>query len=203
MARGWRVRPGYTYVVRLGDMQQAWDRVEQNLRRLVNRCGRDGIRFTDDDDVDGFLLLHGAMSERKGTSRYLGDAEFRRYFATLREQNLCRLFQARLPDGRAISSQLVLLGNHPVSHSVAAAADPAFLNTGATAFLRWKVFETLSSLGYAANDLTDAALNPVTHFKSQLGGDLELCLVLENPEAPRTWPQRIRSAAGGLLRGRR
>ena len=85
----------------------------------------------------------------------------------------------------------------------AAAADPAFLNTGATAFLRWKVFETLSSLGYAANDLTDAALNPVTHFKSQLGGDLELCLVLENPEAPRTWPQRIRSAAGGLLRGRR
>ena len=50
-------------------------------------------------------------------------------------------------------------------------------------------------MGYVANDLTDAALNPVAHFKSQLGGDLELCLILEKPGPARTLPQRILWAA--------
>ena len=46
-----------------------------------------------------------------------------------------------------------------------------------------RVFEALSALGYAANDLTDAALSPVTRFKSQLGGDLHLSLLLEGPRS--------------------
>jgi len=37
----------------------------------------------------------------------------------------------------------------------------------------------LAALGYDGIDLTDAALNPVTHFKSQLGGELVLNLVVE------------------------
>jgi hypothetical protein len=40
-------------------------------------------------------------------------------------------------------------------------------------------------LGYAANDLTDAELNPVTHFKSQLGGNLETSLVLSGRDSGR------------------
>jgi hypothetical protein len=71
---------------------------------------------------------------------------------------------------------------------------------GATAFLRWKVFEVLSGLGYAANDLTDAALNSVAHFKSQLGGTLEMCLILEKPPRPAaSWPHRIRSVIAARL----
>ena len=37
-------------------------------------------------------------------------------------------------------------------------------------------FESLAQAGYAANDLTDASLNPVTRFKSQLGGELRATL---------------------------
>jgi hypothetical protein len=47
-----------------------------------------------------------------------------------------------------------------------------------------------------AADLTDAALNPVTHFKSQLGGDLEMTLLLD---APRSLAYRIGSGAKALL----
>ena len=43
---------------------------------------------------------------------------------------------------------------------------------GASAFLRWHSCLALARNGYVANDLTDAALNPVTRFKSQLGGEL-------------------------------
>lgn len=201
MAQGWAVRPGYSYVVAIDDLPLAWSRVEQNLRRLVNRCSEEGVRLTDDDDFDSFYRMHSETTQRKGTPLYLPHDEFRRFFTTLKAAKLCRLYHARLPSGQSVSAQLVLTGNHAVSHSVAAATDPAYMNMGATAFLRWKVFESLSALGFAANDLTDAALNSVAHFKSQLGGSLELCLILERPRASTpTWRDRIKSSISGLRR---
>jgi hypothetical protein len=181
--RGWQAEPSYTYVVPLTDQEASWSRIEQNLRRLVNRCEREGVTFSDDDDFDGFYRLHVQTHARKGASIYLPEAEFRRYFEKLRAQNLGRLFHARDKDGRLMSSQLVLLGAHPVCHTVSAATDVDFMKTGVTAFLRWKAFERFRELGYAATDLTDAQLNPVTHFKSQLGGELHMNLILQRPDA--------------------
>jgi hypothetical protein len=197
----WSIEPSYSYVVGLHDLPAAWGRVEQNLRRLIERCAGNGVLLADDDDFDGFFRLHAATMERKDTGAYLPRPAFERYFRLLRERGLCRLFHARLPDGRAAASQLVLLGAHEVSHTASAASDPEFNKLGASAFLRWKAFEALAALGYGGNDLTDATLNPVTHFKSQLGGDLELTLVLRTRGTPR---YRLGSAAAGLagrLRG--
>jgi len=102
----------------------------------------------------------------------------------------------------------VLLGPHAVSHTVSAGADPEFNRMGASAFLRWRSFQALAALGYKANDLTDATLNPVTHFKSQFGGALEVSLVLQSPQSPRyQWGERLtnaganaRASAGTVLR---
>ena len=181
---GWSALPTYTYVVPLADLAVLWNKLEQNLRRLINRCHQGSIQFTEDDDFGSFYSMHTQTAERKGASLYLPDESFRGYFDSLRAQGLCKLYHARMPSGRSIASQLVLLGSHPCAHTVSAAAEREFHNLGANAFLRWKVFEALSRMGYAANDLTDAALGPVTHFKSQLGGELTLCLALQGPEMP-------------------
>jgi len=199
MAKGWIVRPGYSYMVPIADLAAAWDRVEQNLRRLVKRCTNEGMQLSDDDDFDSFWRMHEATTERKGTEMYLPEAAFKRLFTTLRRLGLCRMYHARLPDGKSVSAQLVLLGKHAIAHAASAGTDPAHLNSGATAFLRWKSFEALSSLGYAGNDLTDAALNSVAHFKSQLGGNLETCLVFEKLRRP-TWARRVRLAVTSRLR---
>jgi hypothetical protein len=182
---GWRTSPSYSYVVSIGDLASAWSRTEQNLRRLIARCEREGMICTEDDDFDSFYRLHEQTHARKGSPIYLPEPAFREYYRRLHPSGLARFFQVRLPDRRVISTQMVLLGSHPVTHTVTAAADPEFLKTGATALLRWKVFERLSELGYQANDLTDAALNPVTHFKSQFGGDLKMSTVLARPESAR------------------
>jgi Acetyltransferase (GNAT) domain len=197
MAQGWSVRPGYSYVVPIDDLALAWDRVEQNLRRLVKRCTNDGLQLTEDDDFDSFWRMHAATTERKGTDLYLPEPAFKRFFTRLHGLGLCRLYHARLPSGQSISAQLVLLGKHAVSHTASAAADAAHLKMGATAFLRWKVFEALAEMGYAANDLTDAALNSVAHFKSQLGGTLELCLIFEKGWDNPGWARRLASAILG------
>jgi hypothetical protein len=208
VARGWTAAPSYSYVVDLRDLPAAWGRVEQNLRRLIGRCEGQGITLVEDDDFDGFFRLHAATMERKETAAYLPRAAFERYFRLLRERGLARLFHARLADGRITASQLSLLGPHPVTHTVSAASDPEFNKIGVSAFLRWKAFEAIAALGYAANDLTDATLNPVTHFKSQLGGDLHLTLVLESNGTRRfrwgTWARdlagSLRAAAGAAAR---
>jgi hypothetical protein len=197
LAAGWSAAPRYTYVVDIADPARQWARVEQNLRRLIQRCERDGLSCVIDGDFDAFLALHERTVARKSLELYLPAARFAQYFDALRRQGLCQLFHARQPDGRAVASQLVLLGPGGLCHVVAAAADEAFLRSGASAFLRWKSLEALSAAGYTAADLTDASINPVTHFKSQLGGDLRMLLVLD---APRSLPYRIGVPAGAAYR---
>jgi hypothetical protein len=200
LAQGWSVAPSYTYVVPLGDLAQLWKRVEQNLRRLVGRCEREQVRLSEDDDFDSFFHLHRLALERRGRSPYLPGPAFRRFFDRLKACGWAHLYHARLPDGRSVSSQLVLTGPHAVSHTVGAAADAEHLRLGATAFLRWKVFEDLARRGCSANDLTDAAPGPVTHFKSQLGGDLETCLVVSRESVlHRAWRWATRRGPGARL----
>lgn len=194
LARGWSSGPSYSYVVPLHDMPGQWNRVEQNLRRLIDRCAEQNMTHTNDDDFESFLKLHKLTMSHHEAALYLPDDSFRRWFKTLHSSGLCRLFHARLPSGESIAAQIVLLGDHPVSHTVCAAIDPAHRRVGAASFLRWRAFEWLARQGKTGNDLTDATLNSVTHFKSQLGGDLVTNLVLETPGTKR-W--RATSAVEG------
>lgn len=183
VARGWTVQPSYSYVVTL-DVYTAWGRVEQNLRRLIDRARNAGMVMSDsDDDFDSFFRLHSATLDRHGAGVYLPRDAFRRFYGTLREKEMARLFQVRAKDGTPAAAQLTLLGPHPVTHTACAGADPEYNKLGGSAFLRWSSFESLAARGYQGNDLTDATLNPVTHFKSQLGGSLELSLVLQSPRS--------------------
>lgn len=169
---GWEVYPSYSYLVYLKDTQQVWQKMEQNLRRLVNRGVKNNLVFTDDDDFDSFYKLHSDTYQRKGLSLYFSENKYRKYFELLREKNLCRLHQVRLDNGKSIGAFLILTSSHPVSHTVCIGSDVNYLNLGSAAFLRWKSFEKLAQLGYESNDLTGASLNTVNNFKNQLGGEL-------------------------------
>jgi GNAT acetyltransferase-like protein len=208
VAHGWSVSPSYSYVVPL-DLAAAWGKVEQNLRRLIDRARNAGMTLSDaDDSFDDFFRLHEATLDRHGAGVYLPREAFRTFCAALRGNGLGKLFQARTKDGAPAAAQLVLLGPHAVSHTACAGADAELNRQGASAFLRWSAFESLAALGYQGNDLTDATLNPVTHFKSQLGGALELSLVLQSPRSRRfvwnaradTAVARARGSAGALVR---
>ncbi len=194
---GWNIWPTYTYVVPLDDLERQWGLVERNLRRLVKRAEQEGLVCTEDDDFDAFYRLHRDTHQRKGAPLYLPEIAFRTFVERLRALGYCRLFHARTADGRSIASQLVLVGAHPVSHTVSASADGELQKLGANPFLRWRAFEALAAAGSVANDLTDASLNPVTHFKSQLGGRLETCLAAV---APRSRKVRAGHAAENLAR---
>ena len=207
LSDGWSVRPSYSYIVWIHDIEEAFGRVEQNLRRLIRRSEQNGLTCSEDDDFESFFDLHYRTHERKGAPVYLPKEKYRRYVERLRASGLGRLYHVRLPSGQSVASQLVLLGDHPVTHTVCAAADPEHMKLGTTPFLRWKVLESLAGDGYYGNDLTDATLNEVTRFKSQLGGELVTNAVLSLPDSTgyairRSLGRsvsRARSLAGRLL----
>ena len=186
LKKGWSIQPAYTYVVSISDTEKMWGRVDQNLRRLVRRCQDSGARLSTEVDFDRFYQMHVATHERKGSPIYLPQATFRNFVDQLVSQNLAQLYHAVLPNGTSVAAQLVLLGKHPVTHTVCAAADAAYLQIGSSPFLRVKVFEDLSRRGYQANDLTSAGLvlPEVTRFKAQLGGDLVTTFVIARPRSP-------------------
>lgn len=184
----WSIIPTWTYQVDISDLAQAWDRIDKDQRRLIRRCSELGARLTEDDDFDSFYRLYATTHERKGAPLCLPRESFRRFVETLRKRGLGRIYHARMPDGSVLASQLVLTGPHPVTHVVCAGSDAATQKLGASPFLRWKVFEDLHAAGYRGNDLTDAAVNPVTRFKSQLGGELRLCLQVQRRDH---WSMRV------------
>ncbi len=203
-AAGWGVTPSYTYEIAFDDLETAHGRIEQNLRRLIKRAEREGLGLTEDDDFDSFFKLHHEVHSRKNAPLYLPREPFARYVRDLRAASLGRLYHARLKSGESVASQLVLTGPFKMTHTVCAGAHGAYLKIGTTPFLRWKVCEDLHLLGYTGNDLTDAALNEVTRFKSQLGGELRQNFVLKRPDSSRfTWYSRYlagRSLIGAAAR---
>ena len=187
-APAWSIIPTWTYEVDISDLEMAWDRIDKDQRRLIRRCSELGVRLTEDDDFDSFYRLYATTHERKGAPLCLPREPFRRFVETLRKRGLGRIYHARMPDDSVLASQLVLTGPHPVAHVVCAGSDAATQKLGASPFLRWKVFGDLHAAGYHGNDLTDAAVNSVTRFKSQLGCELRLCLQVQRRDH---WPMRV------------
>ena len=85
LARGWQSSLSYTYVVSLTDMARQWERVDQNLKRLIRRCERDGVSYREDADFDALFRLHWQTHSRKNAPLYLPEAAFRQIFRTRAE----------------------------------------------------------------------------------------------------------------------
>ncbi len=185
LSNHWMVKPSYTYVVSCTNTAELWNKIEKNLRRLIRRAEEGGLSCSEDDDFESFFQLHTETHLRKHAPLYLSKENFSHYFQRLSAMGLCKLYHARLSSGASVASQLVLTSAHPITHTVCAASDLNHLKSGATPFLRWSVFCKLSADGYQENDLTDAALNSVTHFKAQLGGSLQMTYTLTRKDSPK------------------
>ena len=206
LQHGWQLFPRYTYVVPISDPPAQWERVEQNLRRLISRCEREGFRLEASREAGDFYSMHENTYRRKGVEPYIAREKFIELHGSLKERDACQIYFAVTPDGRRAAGVVVLMSKHPLTHTWMAGSDPEFLRTGASAFLRWKVFEDLHQRGYAFNDLTDAMNPHVAKFKSQFGGRLETSFVVHKVISSRLRLQnrisRVTELITNPLRGR-
>jgi hypothetical protein len=195
--RGWTIWPRYTYIVPIADLEKQWEHAEQNIRRLISRCERDGMKLELSDDMDAFYSMNKETYERKGVKPYASRDTFTQLYCSLKERNACQIYFAVTPDGQRAAGEIVLFTQHPVTHTWMAGSNSNFLQSGASAFLRWKAFEDLSRRGYKYNDLTDAMIGKVAKFKSQFGGSLESSFVMYREFSSRL---RLENRIRNLLR---
>lgn len=209
--QGWHAKPVYSYVIDLQDMPQLWQNIDNNLRRLVRRCERENVIFSDEGSCDAFLDMHAETSCRKDAPQYLPREPFRRFIETLRKQGCLTLFQISSAKGVPVATQLVLHGDHTVAHTLSAGSTESDLQSGCNAILRWRVCQWLANRGYRALDLTDAHNITVARFKSQLGAKVQLGLQLELPpswlagvtESADEWSHRLWNKLRNLAMGAR
>ena len=205
---GWRARPSQTIVVPTHDTARLWTRFDKNARRLVRRAESTGCTVDADNDFDSFYFAHEEIHRRKNAPLYLPRQAFRSYADELIAARLGVIFTARVAGGAPAASQLVLLGKHSCSHTVCAGSHAEHLPTGAAYLLRWRAFTELGARGYAANDLTDVSVGPVTRFKEQFGGERQMNMMLRSPRrgilaCGTQWYRALRKEAGTLFCGRR
>ncbi|MDA1178126.1 MAG: GNAT family N-acetyltransferase [Planctomycetota bacterium] len=199
LQQGWQAKPVYSYVIDLQDLPRLWEKIDNNLRRLVRRCERENMIFSDEGSFDAFLDMHEETSRRKEAPLYLPRERFRKFITTLRDQKCVTLFQVSAANGVPVATQLVLHGDHPVAHTLSAGSSQTDLQSGCNALLRWRVCQWLANRGYRSLDLTDAHNTTVARFKSQLGAEVQLGLQLELPphwlnrmtESTEEWTNRL------------
>lgn len=184
IAKGWQAKPVYSYVVDLRNLDAAWDRIDNNLRRLIRRCDTAGMQFHTNGSFDSFFAMHFDTHKRKGAPLYLPRERFRNFVEEIVNRGQAKLFQVSLETGEPIASQLVLCGHHPVAHTICAGAYEVHQQSGCNALLRWRVCQWLASKGHHAVDLTDAHNPEVAKFKSQLGAELVCAMQVELPPSP-------------------
>lgn len=192
LSLGWKASPVYSYLMRTDNLDEQWNDIDPNLKRLIRRGEKDGLLFSDAGNFDDFYAMHVETHDRKQSPIYMEKAKFEEFIATLVGSGIARLFEVRTPDGVAIASQLVLFSEHPVAHTLAASSRAEYQRTGCNPFLRWKVCEWLNAKGYQGLDLTDAHVLSVARFKSEMGAKLTLAMEYQSPTVGAA---RIRCAA--------
>ena len=200
LSSGWTVSPSYTYVVPIADLDLLWRRVEQNLRRLVERARGVGMTLVVDEDFDAFYDLHAATGERKDAPVYLPRHAFRQFYETLAAQGLCTLYHARDADGtaRGVAARAARPSRDPHGEPLRR------IRVGSRAA------RTRSCAGASSSISPPAATRPTisrtrrsgpcARFKSQLGGDLAVSFVARRPSTFAYSAQRV--ALGGARRAR-
>ena len=203
LANGWTARPVYSYVIPLDNIAHQWRLVDANVKRLVRRGQKEGLRLNVDGDFDSFYEMHVEMHNRKGSPIYFCKPVFRALVQSLTKHRIGRIFQVSSPSGDPLASQLVLYGSGKVAHMLSAAGFSSAQNTGCNAFLRWQVCEWLAAHSYDALDLTDAHNPSVARFKAQFGPCLQTGLEFNSPQSAMSrmmnLSQKFVSRVGGKL----
>ena len=180
---GWTAKPVYSYLMRTDDLEEQWNAVDRNLKRLIRRGISDGLRFNEHGSFDNFYAMHLETHTRKQSPIYMPKRIFKEFITSLLESGIARLFEVQTADGITIASQLVLFSEHPCAHTLAASSRAEFQRTGCNPFLRWKTCEWLNAKGYQQLDLTDAHVLSVARFKSEMGAKLTLAMEYQSPIA--------------------
>jgi hypothetical protein len=206
MANGWALRPTFTYEMHLPSVEVAWDSMDPNRRRLVNRAETlgYGVRRLDEGEcrsketVTTLLDLHRRHQSTYGPVAPVASQTWHRILGTLVGRGLVSVDVAVGPNGDLVAFNAAVVWGGRAGF-VLTGSDPAHARHGANSLLRWRTAESFVGEGVARLDLNGSRAGEAGRFKASLGAVLTERWDLVRPE-PRTIGRDVRRVASGLVR---
>lgn len=129
----------YTYRIDLTvPEEQVYAEQSTMVRRSVKKAaGRYGLSVSLDDDIEAFLALNEAVFARQGLNLPYSKKLVREIHAAAQARNLCDLWMARDPDGRAIAGAYIVRDKR-TAYYLLGGADPELRKSGAQNLVMWE-----------------------------------------------------------------
>lgn len=161
----------YTYVVDTGDMDRAWNKLDENTRYEINKARKRDITVVESDDFALFDGMHERTFERQGNERDVPASLLQRVYANLKQANRCQLYLARTADG-IVTSGVLAIWDTKRAYYLLGGSEPNYRSNGSASLALWTMFEKMSAR-FKEIDLVGCNSPKRGAFKAGFGGILK------------------------------
>jgi len=173
---GWSARPTFTYEMDIACLDEAWNAMDRNRRRLIRRAEQHGYSvetitepsYCPDSLVQQLVRLQMLQLATYGPPVEPDSATWRQLIGSLLAGGNGRLFVAYSPHGTPVAFQLTVVWGDRAGNMFTG-SDPSHADLGANSLLRWRAAQDLHVLGVRRVDLNGARPGPAGRFKASLG----------------------------------
>ncbi|MDX9972485.1 MAG: GNAT family N-acetyltransferase [FCB group bacterium] len=164
----WEQSARATYVLRSRSLEGLWRSLACEVRTQIRRAEREGVTVSIETCPRDFYDIYRDFFARLGLPMPLDRHRFTRFLGQVAEQDLGRLYTARMPDGRLCAACLMVYDRRRAYYSLAA-SDAALRRNGSESLLVWEAIRNLF-VSFAELDLGGANMPHILRFKSKFRG---------------------------------
>ena len=187
---GWDVRPEYSHLWNVRDIQHVWNEMNRDKRRMIHQANEKFVfgRDESDDTLDAFLkLYHQTMEKFSWRPSPKWEAIFRARFRWLVERDLCRLYIARTIHGELAGGVVTLLSREDQSvYLYRQGSSVVFRDAGGVSALYWHVAQQVAN-EFSWVDFGGSPQPSLGRFKDFLGAQATLHFSVTHCNHPRRW----------------
>ncbi|MBN1478557.1 GNAT family N-acetyltransferase [Candidatus Sumerlaeota bacterium] len=178
-AAGWRVIPEATYRFPLGDVEDAWERLESSRRRNIKHARKRGYRVTPSEDIGALDQVMTAMLERRGAPHPPLRPFLEELVSGLHGLGLGQLFIAQTDAGELAGAK-VIVWQGDRAHDYLGAAQGDHVLHHVNTLMVWEAIEWLCRRGeHQWFDLYCSGIDEIGAYKKQFNAPLLNALFFE------------------------
>jgi hypothetical protein len=164
------VRPWYTYVLDISDLERVWAGIDGEWRREIKKAKAAGVHVVTDVPFEKIMDVVNKSYERQG-GRFRSEAA-EPYFAALSSRNQCKSFLCVDGEGRELSGAYAVWDDRRV-YSILQGFTDERTYTGASPLCKWEMMRFASEeAGIKEMDLEGTMLPRLEAFHRRFGGRL-------------------------------
>jgi hypothetical protein len=167
----WGLLDQESLVVDIADVDEAWRRFSQSLRRKLRRAEEQRLVLHTLDDETLLLALHQQSYARHALAPPIPGDTLRAWLRLLREEGMAECYGASLPAGGTVAARVVI-PDGDVLFDWLAGADVAHHDIAGSHWLVASILREASARSMRRFDFMGANTPGVTDFKRSFGGEL-------------------------------